>query len=70
MQPKYEMYDPISMLNSHIPRVSRKVAKALIAHFGNVANLGMANIKQIAVVPGVGTDTATLVYNILHTGVK
>ena len=70
MEPKYEMYDPISMLNSHIPRVSRKVAKALLSHFGNVANLGQANIKQISVVPGVGTDTASLVYNILHTGVK
>lgn len=70
MEPKYEMYDPVSMLNMHVPMVSRDRAKKLLKHFGNIANMGQATVSQIAVVPGIGTETATLIHRVLHTGVE
>ena len=41
-------------------------AKALIRHFGSIARLKGASVEQIALVPGVGTGTARVIYDALH----
>jgi excinuclease ABC subunit C len=49
-----------------IPGVGATRARALIRHFGSVERLRMASIDQIALVSGIGADTARAVFSALH----
>lgn len=49
-----------------IPGVGPVRSKALIRHFGSLARLKEASLKQIALVPGIGAGTAAHVYSALH----
>lgn len=54
-----------SMLDQ-VPGVGPTRARSLIRHFGSVARLAAASVEQIALVPGVGIQTARTVYGALH----
>lgn len=68
MEPKYEMYDPIRVLQLHIPGISAEKAKRIFARFGSLSGISMAEVVQLQSVDGIGPETATLIYNLFHKG--
>jgi excinuclease ABC subunit C len=51
-----------------IPGVGVTRAKALITHFGSLAQVKAASVEQLALVPGIGAGTARSIHSALHGG--
>ncbi|WP_062078719.1 excinuclease ABC subunit UvrC [Demequina globuliformis] len=49
-----------------LPGIGPARAKALLRHFGSLAQLKEASLDQIALVPGIGMGTARVVHDALH----
>ena len=49
-----------------LPGVGPTRAKALIAHFGSLAQVKAASVEQLALVPGIGSGTARSIHAALH----
>ena len=69
VEPKYDMYDPARMLNNHIPGVSLEKAKSLLAKFGTLKGVAIADTAQLQSVAGIGPETASLIYQLFRKGV-
>ena len=54
--------DPITILKG----IGPAKAKALLAHFGTLANMRLASVSQIEEVRGVSRSEAENVYEFLH----
>jgi ERCC4-type nuclease len=67
LEPKYEMYDPLKVLRSHVPGVSLEKAKLLMTTFGNLKGVAMAELTQLQVV--LGPETSALVFQLFHKGI-
>ena len=49
-----------------IPGVGPTRAKALLSHFGSLAQVKGASVEQLALVPGIGSGTARAIHTALH----
>lgn len=69
MEPKYEMYDPLRVIQMHIPGLSPEKARGLFKQFGTLAGMAHAEVAQLQCVNGIGPETATLIYQLFHKGI-
>jgi len=53
-----------------LPGVGPTRAKALINHFGSLAQVKNASVEQLALVPGIGGGTARSIHTALHGAVN
>lgn len=66
LSPKFAKFNATSTLSDHVPGVTKKIARRLLAKFGSLRGIAIAQPKNLSTVDGVGNSTAKLIHRLLN----